>query len=365
MRIALVLTYPIYHSSSLSVEEWFNQPDRERQLAAAMAQMGHRVELWAVGEFEKKKVNNKIEIDEKGFKTIIFPPNKKNKKSKRHFSEALNAHAREFMADIHILKGVDGGIGIHLLRDYLIPNQRAFAFIIGGEYYSPFNWKAEIILYETEVQRQMLVSPGWRLWRKRIPESNLVRFPKLIDTDLFSPFHRVEKKWDLLIVGRMIPRYKNYDALGALSQQFRVAVIGDGPQAHELMARYPGVEWLGYVPNSELPRYYNRTHLFMHTGFRDFYPRVIAEALACGIPCIAFSKRIAGDVLPPDCGLLLSHNNFIIPIRNLLKNRERLARMSQQARQYSLKNVGEAACRKSLQTMFARLQNRSQFQGTS
>lgn len=352
MRVAVVLTYPLYHNSPvMTAERWLGQPDRERIIAALMAQMGHQVELWAVGEVG-------ADIEERDFKIRFFKPDKKSKKSKHHFSETLVIHARQFAADLHILKGVDGGVGNSLLQNYLEPSKRPFVFIIGGEYYSKYVPGAEIVFYETQLQKQMLQSPGWRFWRKKTPGENLVLMPKFIDTQVFCPMAQEPKEWDILIVGRLIPRYKNYDALDVLSRQFRVAVAGDGPEETRLRDRCPNVDWLGYIPNLQLPQYYNRSHLFMHTGLRDFYPRVIAEAMACGLPCIAFDRTIAPEVIPSDCGLLVQQYNFIPAISDLLKDKKRLRGMGLQARKHVLKQMGKEACKKALEEMFLRLEKR-------
>jgi glycosyltransferase involved in cell wall biosynthesis len=335
----------------MTTERWLEQPDRELMIAALMVRMGHQVEVWAVGEIA-------AEFNEKDFKIRIFKPNKKSKKSKYHFSETLVTHARQFAADLHILKGVDGGVGTFLLQNYLEPAKRPFVFIIGGEYYSKYVPGAEIVFYETQMQKQMLQSPGWRFWRKKTPVENLVRMPKFIDTQVFCPMEQEPKKWDILIVGRLIPGYKNYDALDLLSRQFRVAVAGDGPEESRLRDRCPNVDWLGYIPHLLLPQYYNRSHLFVHTGLRDFYPRVIAEAMACGLPCIAFDRTIAPEVLPSDCGLLVQQHNFIPPISELLNDKKRLREMGQQAREHALKHMGKDACQKALDKMFLHLEKR-------
>jgi glycosyltransferase involved in cell wall biosynthesis len=192
-----------------------------------------------------------------------------------------------------------------------------------------------------------------------------VRFPKFIDTQVFRPGPEVPKEWDILVVGRLISRYKNYAVLAALSQRFRTAVCGDGPEAARLQSLYPQVNWLGYIPNHELPHYYNRAHLFMHTSFRDFYPRVLAEAMACGLPCIAFKKGIAPEVLPPDCGLLVSHRDFTGPIAELLKDHPRRLQLGQQARRHALEHMGADACLKALEKLFLRLESRPAFQKRS
>jgi glycosyltransferase involved in cell wall biosynthesis len=358
VRIAIILTYPLYHGSSeLTVEQWLEQPDRERRMAALMAQRGHQVEYWAVGKSgQSGNVAKKTELPGEGYKICIFSPQQESQRTRFHFSEALVTHARHFNAHLHILKGIDGGAGIFLLRNYLLPNRRPFVFIIGGGYYSKYVPRAEIVFYETQRQKNLLQCQSRKPWRKKIPAGRLVRLPKYIDTDLFRPRENQPKQWDILVVGRLIARYKSYRALAMLSRHFRTAVIGDGPEASRLHRLYPEVTWLGHIPNHQLPHYYNRSFLFMHTGFRDFYPRVLAEALACGVPCVAFTPAIAPDVLPTQCGLLVPPRRFIPPLRELLLDKNRLRLMAQQARLHALEHMGDDACGKAIKEMFCGLE---------
>jgi glycosyltransferase involved in cell wall biosynthesis len=363
MRIAIVFTYPIYHASvTITVKQWLKEPDREREIATMITRMGHQVELWAAGEYPESIIqpagNNK------NYTIRIFKTNPKGKRSKYHFSDELVEYARDFAGDFHILKGVDGGIGTLLLHQYLCrgKNIRPFGFIIGGDYYSRYVPTAEVVFYETNAQKQVLQFPGWRFWRKRVPQENLIRLPKWVDTDVFCPQENAVKEWDILVVGRLIPGYKNYEALGLLSRHFHVAVAGDGPGEARLRSLYPGIYWLGHIPNYELPAYFNRARLFMHTSFRDFYPRVIIEALACGVPCIAFAEGITAEVLPPECGILVNRRDFVPPILGLFKDEKRLLRMGLQSREYALKHVGNHACGKAIEKMFHRLEKRPKFQ---
>lgn len=364
MRIAIVFTYPIYHASvTITKEQWLKGPDREREIAAIITRMGHQVELWAAGETTETIVqpagNNN------NYTVRIFRTNPKGKRSKYHFSDELVEFARGFAGDFHILKGVDGGVGTRLLHGYLCRGKdiRPFGFIIGGEYYSRYVPLAEVVFYETAAQKQVLQFPGWRSWRKRVPEENLIRLPKWVDTDVFCPRENAVKEWDILVVGRLIPGYKNYEALGLLSRHFRVAVAGDGPGEARLRTLYPNIHWLGHIPNRELPACFNRARLFMHTSFRDFYPRVIVEAMACGVPCAAFAEGITAEVLPPECGILVNRRDFISPILGLLKDEKRLLRMGEQSREYALEHSGDQACGKAVEKMFHRLETHPKFRG--
>ncbi len=353
MRIAITFTYPIYHDGQ-AVEHWFNQPTRERLMASLLAEMGHHVEIWA-GSDRGGTRNVDGEAEKKGYVMRVFPTQPKEKRTKYHFSTALVQYAREYNPDLVLLKGVDGGLGTRLLRHYLRPEHRSFGFIIGGEYYSSDVPRASVVFYETERQKQLLKFPRPRWFKRPVDDEALVRLPKYLDLELFRPVPNETKSWDILVVGRLVPNFKNYDALGRLSRRFRVAVAGGGSRAESLRAQYPEVEWLGPVIYEELPRFYNRARLFMHTSFRDFYPRVIAEAMACGLPCVAFDDAIAPDVILPGCGLRLHRKNFIVPIRELLDNPGQLEKMATNAREYAKENVGAAACRKAVLEMMRRL----------
>jgi glycosyltransferase involved in cell wall biosynthesis len=364
MRIAIIFTYPIYHASvTITTGQWLKEPVREREIAAVITRMGHQVELWAAGETRETVIqpagNNK------NYTIRIFKTSSKGKKSKYHFSGELVEYARGFAGDFHILKGVDGGVGTVLLHRYLCRGKdiRPFGFIIGGEYYSRYVPLAEVVFYETHAQKQVLQFPGWRCWRKRVAQENLIRLPKWVDMDVFCPREIAVKEWDILVVGRLVPGYKNYEALGLLSRHFRVAVAGDGPGEARLRSLYPNIHWLGHIPNHELPACFNRARLFMHTSFRDFYPRVIVEAMACGVPCAAFAEGITAEVLPLECGILVNRRDFISPILELLKDEKRLLRMGEQSRKYALEHSGDRACGKAIEKMFHRLETRRKFQG--
>lgn len=362
MRVAIIPTYPLYYdSANITVEEWLEQPNRERWMVSLMADMGHEAELWAVGE--KNRVVECQGEEGGNYRVRFFAANRQAKRAKRHFSEALTAYAREYGADIHLLKGVDGGAGLHLLEHYLargskhVGGRSGYGFIIGGGFRSPYMKKADVVFYETEAQKQEIQNPapGWQLWRKGLAGEKLIRLPKWIDTGIFRPLG-MEKKWDILVVGRLVRRMKNYDAVLALAHEVKVAIVGDGPELERLRSLCPGAEWLGYVSNQRLPYYYNQSRLFMHTSFIDYYPRVIAESLACGVPCVAFAEVIAPDVLPGGCGLRVSYDDYIGPVCNLLNDPGRLKRMSEYAREHALEHTGKHACMKAVKQMFDRLE---------
>jgi glycosyltransferase involved in cell wall biosynthesis len=80
--------------------------------------------------------------------------------------------------------------------------------------------------------------------------------------------------------------------------QYRLFIAGDGTKREELkkivINRGLGreVTFLGYVPNQELPKYYNMADVLILTSVMEGVPMVVLEALACGTPVVA--SRVGG-----------------------------------------------------------------------
>ncbi len=352
MKIAIIPTYPIYHDH-ISHQQWMAKLDRERWIANQFSRLGHESEFWVVSDRESV-------IVEKDSKTVLrfFQAENKTGKTRYHYSSALCDNARKFNADLHILKGLDGGMGDYLIRHFLIPESKPFAFIIGGTWWTRFVPRASFVLYESSYQKEKLQTGDICSWRKKIPEKQLISLPKLIETDRFKPIPEIKKEWDILSVGRLTPGIKDYSSLGRVSDICKTAVIGGGPALGSLKRKYPNITWLGPIENSKLPEYYNRTRLFIHTSPLDYHPRVIDEAQACGLPVMVFKGRIKSDILPETCGIQLSKQRYSKQISNLLNDHSRLQKMGQNARQHALIHAGPEACMKALETMLIRFESR-------
>lgn len=353
MRTVFIQTYPIYHDL-LSTRQWLNRINRDRWMPGILADMGVEVELWG-GDYESS--THKSDLDGFGTYTIrLFETLTDKSQTKYHYSNALVDFARDYDADLYLLKGVDGGVGIRILDKYLIPEKKPFVFIIGGKIYTRYVPNSDIIFYETEEQKQKLMKPGWHFWRKAVEEKKLLRLPKSVDTELFKPIPEIEKEWDIVCVGRLIHRYKNYDALQKLSEYFNVCMVGGGPAKSDFEKKFPKIDFVGQVPNDEVPEYLNRAHAFIHPGENDYFPRVISEAAACGCILLAFADSIAPDVLPPDCGLRLNRDSYIEEIKNLFENKDKMMEMGNNARDYAVESLHKYSTKEPLNEMLRRLE---------
>lgn len=123
-----------------------------------------------------------------------------------------------------------------------------------------------------------------------------------VATDVFSVVgERIPKKEQakvILFVGRMV-KSKNPDvlikALDYLSEEWCVWFIGRGDEAFEANLHamveegklQERVSFLGYIPNDALPVYFRTADVFALPSDYEGFPKVIVEALSCGIPVVA------------------------------------------------------------------------------
>ncbi len=122
-----------------------------------------------------------------------------------------------------------------------------------------------------------------KLYRR---ESDIIYPP--VDTARFAPSDEVEDYY--LLVGRLVP-YRRIDllieAFNKMKRPLRIAGTGRDRARLEALAG-PTVEFLGYVPDEELPQLLAKCRAFMFPGEEDFGIAPI-QAMAAGRPVIAYA----------------------------------------------------------------------------
>ncbi len=130
----------------------------------------------------------------------------------------------------------------------------------------------------------------------------LRRWERGVDTALFRPGAMEDPFSGLprpvfLSVGRLAAE-KNLPAFLALDLPGTKVVVGDGPQAAALRARFPGARFLGARQGPALAACFASADAFVFPSRTDTFGLVMLEALACGTPVAAFPVQGPLDVLP-------------------------------------------------------------------
>ena len=348
MTIIYIQSYPIYHDL-LSADGWLALENRDKWMPAITAELGHKVELWGVSDHDR--VVEYLWKEGVSVTIRLFKADHTPSKTKFHRSSGMLAYAKSNPADYYIIKGIDGGAGVHIIEQHLKPKRIPFAFVIGGKCTSPLLHLAHAVFYESDVQIPEITAPYWTLTGRKRTKAHLIKLPKSVDTERFRPMPEIEKKHDLISAGRLISYYKNYDDMFALSSELRVAFIGGGPLLDENKQKWPQVTWYGSVPNTDMSAYLNTSKAFFYPSKRDYFPRAIVEAAACGLPIICFSNHVGADVVPDSIGLRLNIDSYHDIIKNLFSDSERLTILGNKAHEHALANYSRESSRGAVEAL--------------
>jgi len=147
---------------------------------------------------------------------------------------------------------------------------------------------------------------------------NVVRLPRAVDTNLFCPSKRDEAlraQWGVgtdqlavIYVGRIAPEknlplaVRTFRAIQRLIPQARYIWVGDGPARAALEAQNPDFIFAGVKSGEELARHYASSDLFVFPSLTETFGNVTLEALASGVPTVAFDYGAAREYLTSACG---------------------------------------------------------------
>jgi glycosyltransferase involved in cell wall biosynthesis len=169
-------------------------------------------------------------------------------------------------------------------------------------YLRKFHNRTLLTMVPTEQMRAELASCGFR---------NLRVIARGVDTRLFSPSRRsdeLRRQWGaqpdepvVLHVGRLAAE-KNLDALVAAGKRIRathprarLVLVGDGPERERLKGRVPDAVFAGVQSGERLAAHYASADLFLFPSCTETFGNVTIEAMASGLPLVAYNYAAAAQ----------------------------------------------------------------------
>ncbi|MCZ2497627.1 glycosyltransferase [Xylophilus sp. Kf1] len=167
----------------------------------------------------------------------------------------------------------------------------------------------------TEALHRELRAEGFR---------NLTVVTRGVDTRQFQPQRRdpaLRASWGVaphhLVVAHVgrIAQEKNLTTLLAAFEAIRrdcpdarLLMVGDGPQRAECQARCPGALFAGQRHGEDLAAHYASADLFLFPSMTETFGNVTTEAMASGLPLVAFDHAAAAQLVRT------GHNGLLAPL---------------------------------------------------
>ncbi len=171
-------------------------------------------------------------------------------------------------------------------------------------YLRRFHNRCECTMVPTQAMQQQLAAAGFQ---------RLEVVARGVDTGLFSPGKRsdaLRQQWgvydsDLVVlhVGRLAPEknlrvvLKAFDGIRRVQPRARLVFVGDGPSRSTLQAQCPQAIFAGLRRGHELAAHYASSDMFLFPSLTETYGNVTPEAMASGLPMVAFNDAAAGQLI--------------------------------------------------------------------
>jgi len=126
--------------------------------------------------------------------------------------------------------------------------------------------------------------------------------PNYIDIDLFKPLNLLKEKNNLIFVGRLEEEKNLFNLIEAIAMlPVKLVIVGRGSLKEKLKSfakeKNAKVEFKESIPNEKLPEELNKSEIFILPSFYEGCPKVLLEAMACGLPCIGTNVEGIKDII--------------------------------------------------------------------
>ncbi|MCS6958809.1 MAG: glycosyltransferase family 4 protein [Pseudanabaenaceae cyanobacterium SKYGB_i_bin29] len=191
--------------------------------------------------------------------------------------------------------------------------------------YAPALAEYDQVIVFSDLQKDLLHRLG-------VPIDRLTVIPNGVDPDRYSPGpssikQELQCERLFLFQGRLAVE-KNVESLLrawqrlVFSNQYKLAIVGDGPLAPLLKAAYgncSNIVWMGYIGNEQRRIEILRgTDVFILPSLVEGLSLSLLEAMSCGVACLATDVGADGEVVSGGAGIALDSTNVVSQLTTLL-----------------------------------------------
>ena len=169
-------------------------------------------------------------------------------------------------------------------------------------YLRRFHNATAVTMVPTEALRQELQAAGFRHVRVVARGVDAQRFaPARRSAALRAAWGVADDELVVACVGRLAAEknlallVRAFEAIRAEDARARLLLVGDGPQRDALAARLPQAILAGQRHGDDLAAHYASADLFLFPSLTETFGNVTAEAMASGLPVVAFDYAAAAQ----------------------------------------------------------------------
>jgi glycosyltransferase involved in cell wall biosynthesis len=174
------------------------------------------------------------------------------------------------------------------------------------EYLKWFHKRSNCVLVPTKSTKDKLEEIGFK---------NLKVWNRGINSNIFKINKSIEKFENItLICVSRVSKEKNLEFFFNIELPFKhdKVLIGDGPLLKEYKLKYRNVKFLGKMEHNEISDVLNKSHIFFFPSKTDTFGIVILEAIACGLPVVAFNVEGPKDIINSEVGVLMESEKDVV-----------------------------------------------------
>ena len=193
--------------------------------------------------------------------------------------------------------------------------------------------------------RTVNMSAKERLSKLKIPEKKLhVVSSFYLDRELLESIPNVPIKYDVSFCARLVENKGFAEVIDAITlmKDVRMVVIGDGPERAKMEKKVKDngvqdrIDFVGWLSDQRVVmETIKSAKIFVMNSKSEGGPRVLLEAMGCGMPVIATPVGIVPDVIEfGKNGILTTGNvqNLAVRIQTLLRDENQRKKIGEEAR---------------------------------
>lgn len=181
-----------------------------------------------------------------------------------------------------------------------------------------------------------------------IPSNKIFVIPNGVDLNKFNDQTNLQRKKIILYVGSLTKKkgvhllLEAFSIVNRIQPDFELKIIGDGPEEmylHNISSKLSikdKVNFYESMPHNEIGKIMQESFMFVLPSIDEGFGVVLVEALASGLPCIAFNSGGVTDILDENQGILVEPGNvseLSSAINELITNRNLYNRLSVSGRE--------------------------------